>query len=62
MAQTDDRRAGFVPAAKDGARLDPPDAGQVFSLFVRNLERLGGPRRAPARPRPRASSGTGKRS
>jgi hypothetical protein len=34
-------RAGQPSAAKDPSRAGSPDAGQVFSTFVRTLEKLG---------------------
>ncbi len=45
-------RPGAVSGTKDQTRVSRPDAGQVFSTFVRNLEQLGkAPRQRPQRPK-----------
>ena len=41
MTLTRPDRQGAAPVAKDQPRAQQPDAGQVFSTFVRNLEQLG---------------------
>jgi hypothetical protein len=50
--KTQSTRPGSVPGTKDQMRHTRPDAGQVFSTFVRNLEELGkGSRQRPQRPK-----------
>jgi hypothetical protein len=41
MTKIPTNRPGAAPVAKDQPRAKQPDAGQVFSAFVRNLEQLG---------------------
>lgn len=56
MREKKPHRSGSVPGAKDQTRALSPDAGQVFSTFVRNLEQIGKATRLRAiRPKGRSS-------
>ncbi len=56
MNNTRQNRPGTAPAAKDQPPARQPDAGQVFSTFVRHLEQLGKASRSrSARPKGRSA-------